>query len=89
MVEQVLRSLGFPYQQEDPAAFQVTIPYWRNDINIEDDLVEEVVRIVGYDAVPTTMLATPIPHHQPVPMTALRERVKDALVGAGMQEVIT
>ena len=89
MVEQVLRSLGFPYQREDPAAFQVTIPYWRNDINIEDDLVEEVVRIVGYDAVPTTMLATPIPHHQPAPMTALRERVKDALVGAGMQEVIT
>ena len=89
MVEQVLRSLGFSYQQEDPAAFQVTIPHWRNDINIEDDLVEEVVRIVGYDAVPTTMLATPIPHHQPAPMTELRERVKDALVSAGMEEVIT
>lgn len=87
--EEVLRSLGFHYHQQGPGTLLVTVPYWRTDVAIEDDLVEEVVRIIGYDAVPTTMLSTPIPYHQPAPMHGLRERVRDALVAAGMQEVIT
>ena len=87
--ERVLKSLGFHCELRDPTSLQVTVPHWRNGITIEDDLVEEVVRIIGYDSVPTTMLATPIPYHQPTPMITLRERVKDALVAAGMQEVIT
>ena len=65
------------------------VPYWRSDISIEDDLVEEVARIVGYDSVPTTMLSTPIPHHEPQSSRVLRERVKDVLVSAGMQETIS
>ena len=64
-------------------------PYWRSDISIEDDLVEEVARIVGYDTVPTTMLSTPIPHHEPQASRVLRERVKDVLVSAGMRETIS
>ena len=64
-------------------------PYWRSDISIEDDLVEEVARIVGYDSIPTTMLSTPIPHHEPQASRVLRERVKDVLVSAGMRETIS
>ena len=64
-------------------------PYWRSDIAIEVDLVEEVARIVGYDAVPTTTLSTPIPHHQPQPKSAFKERVRDLLATAGMQEAIS
>ncbi len=64
-------------------------PYWRSDISIEDDLVEEVARIVGYDSVPTKMLATPIPYQEPQPMRSLRERVKDQLAATGMREIIS
>ncbi|HLF04903.1 MAG TPA: phenylalanine--tRNA ligase subunit beta, partial [Dehalococcoidia bacterium] len=88
-VERVLQSLGFVCQRRNMARLDVTVPYWRSDITLEEDLVEEVVRVLGYDTVPTTMLATPIPHSQPVPMIALRDRVKDALATAGMQEVIS
>ena len=66
----------------------VAIPWWRNDVNIEDDLVEEVIRIIGYDEVPTIMLSTPIPFHSPSPAIALRDEVKDLLAAAGMQEII-
>jgi phenylalanyl-tRNA synthetase beta chain len=91
--EQVLESLGFGVARLDGdgdqgEALDVTVPFWRNDIAIEEDLVEEVVRIVGYDAVPTTMLSTPIPNRRLSPMTSLVARVKDGLAGAGMQEVI-
>ncbi|MCH7605822.1 MAG: phenylalanine--tRNA ligase subunit beta [Chloroflexi bacterium] len=87
-VEKVLNSLGFESERLDPQSLQVDVPYWRNDINIEDDLVEEVVRIIGYDSVPTTMLSTPIPYKQSTPMTSLVALVKDSLADAGMQEVI-
>ena len=67
----------------------MTAPYWRSDIRIEDDVIEEVARVVGYDEIPTTAMATPIPHHSPKPFEDLRERVRDALAAAGMQEVLT
>lgn len=87
--EQVLQSLGFQTERRDSARLLAAVPYWRSDISIEEDLVEEVARIIGYDAVPTTMLSTPIPYHQPAPMTELKERVKDALAAVGFQETIS
>ena len=71
-----------------PDRVEVDIPYWRNDITIEDDLVEEVVRIIGYDSVPVTMLSTPIPYQQPDSKRRLVDAVKDGLAASGMQEVI-
>ena len=88
-VENVFRSLGLQWQRRGAAALEVSIPYWRNDLNIEEDLIEEVVRIIGYDQVPTTMLSAPIPYRQPAPLTELRGRVKDALAAAGWQETIS
>lgn len=87
-VQTVLASLGFDPVVEDDA-IQVTVPYWRTDINLEEDLVEEVARIIGYDSIPTTMLSTPIPYHQPSDHLDFRERVKDVLAQAGLQETIS
>ena len=67
---------------------KVTVPYWRNDVNIEEDLVEEVVRIIGYDSVPTTMLSSPIPFQPSVAIMGIRDQIKDLLAAAGVQEVI-
>ena len=64
-------------------------PYWRTDISIEEDLVEEVARIIGYEDVPATLLSSEIPHQIPNPSRDLREQVRDALVAAGMQETIS
>ena len=85
--QKALESLGFTCAPEGDG-LEVSIPWWRNDVNIEDDLVEEVVRIIGYDAVPTVMLSTPIPFHSPSRSIALREEVRDLLAAGGMQEVI-
>ena len=90
-VERMLGSLGFRRaegpQPED--SLLVDVPYWRSDISIEDDLIEEIARIGGYDNIPTTTISTPIPHHEPQTQLALRDRVKDLLAAAGMQETIT
>ena len=70
-------------------SFWLKVPYWRSDISIEDDLVEELARIIGYDSMPTTMLSGSIPHWQPQPMTQLKDTVRDLLAAAGMQETIS
>lgn len=87
-----LGTLGFDRVEGDDSTADealVKIPYWRSDVTIEDDLIEEVARIVGYDSIPTTMMTTAIPHHDPQPHRFLRERVRDALAASGMTEVIT
>ena len=85
---QVLTSLGFKCRKAGESELSVTIPYWRSDISIEDDLVEEVARIVGYDFVPITSLHGHIPQIVPDEARQLRETVQDIMAGCGMQEVV-
>ena len=85
----VLTSLGFLTTMKDETSLSASAPPWRSDITIEDDLVEEVARIVGYDSIPTEMLSTAIPHHEGQELRAVRERVRDILVRQGLQETIS
>ncbi len=63
-VERILRALGLAVVA-DAEGWQVTPPSRRFDLAIEEDLIEEVARIHGYDAIPATLpggamrLATP------------------------------
>ncbi len=88
MVE-VLGSLGFECRAVDSGELSVAVPYWRTDIQLADDLIEEIARIIGYDELPTTLPSGSLPEYEPNPMQALRARVTDILVGCGMQEVVT
>ena len=88
-VDEILTSLGFSTGINEDSSLAVTVPYWRSDIAQEDDLIEEVARIIGYDNLPTSTLSTPIPPYQPQPDRDLREHVKDMMVACGMQEVIS
>ncbi len=84
----VLGRLGFECR-EDGHALVVRPPDHRGDVRIPADLAEEVARLIGYDRIPTTMMAGDLPNHPPQPMGDLIERVRDLLVGCGLQEVIT
>ena len=84
---QVLGSLGFSAAAEE-AAVLATPPYWRSDIEIEDDLIEEVARIKGYDWVPESSSGGDLPAYEPQPMLEMKEALRDVLIAAGLQEVI-
>lgn len=88
-VRGILSSLGFGCRWVPPDHFIVRVPYWRTDVTIADDVIEEVARILGYDELPTSQLRGQIPVDVPQPLPALRERVRDVMAAAGMQEVIT
>jgi len=85
-----LASLSFECKQTGSASdVLVTTPYWRSDIHLAVDLIEEVARIMGYDKIPTTMLSQPIPRQNPEPIIELKREVSHLLTGYGFQEVIS
>jgi len=88
-VERALSALGFRVGWRRPATYVVTPPYWRTDVRIADDVAEEVARVVGYDRIPSVLRAPSLPPAEREPLRELRERLRDALAQAGMQEVIT
>jgi phenylalanyl-tRNA synthetase beta chain len=84
-----LASLGFDCQPADSASeVWVTAPYWRSDINLAEDLIEEVARIIGYDQIPVTMPSGAIPRQDPAPIIGFKQEVRRNLAGYGFQEVI-
>lgn len=88
-IARLLSSVGFAVTPRGDAhdTLEVMAPSWRHDVSRDADLVEEVARLRGYDALPDVV--------QPfrpgsVPDQSLHvtgRRVRDALVGMGMFEV--
>ncbi|HET9680936.1 MAG TPA: phenylalanine--tRNA ligase subunit beta [Candidatus Limnocylindrales bacterium] len=67
---------------------EATVPTWRRDIEIEADIAEEVARVHGYERVPSTRPDTAPPPWRPNPLE-VRDTIREALVGAGLTEVVT
>ncbi|MBI4297251.1 MAG: phenylalanine--tRNA ligase subunit beta [Chloroflexi bacterium] len=83
----VLERLGFAWQR-DGDSIQALPPYWRMDVTLVEDVAEEVSRILGYEAIPTTLPSGHLPRYEPSPLLELKERVQDLLAASGLQEVI-
>jgi len=83
-----LKRLGFAVTQAGDALV-ARPPAVRTDIAIPEDLVEEVARIVGYDRLPIHLPDGPLPLVEAHPLEEFRERMRDALVGLGLQETVS
>jgi phenylalanyl-tRNA synthetase beta chain len=88
-VIRVLRLLGFYVGAVDEDKLLVSPPYWRTDIAIEEDVIEEVARTIGYDLVAEKPLAGEVPSMMEESTLDVREEVRDLLVQAGLQEIIS
>ncbi len=67
----------------------VTVPTYRTDIEEGADLVEEVIRVIGYDRIQGTIPVGPLPEAQRESWFDREQAVRTLLVGAGLNEIIT
>lgn len=86
-VAQLLTQLGFEFNEAD-GVFTVAPPSYRFDINIEEDLIEEIARLHGYDYIPATPPVASL-NMLPAPEARLHQnKLRDSLVAEGYQEVV-
>ncbi len=89
--DDILTTLGFTITRDDADHWQVSPPPWRGDIDGAADLVEEVIRINGFDAIPE--LALPrlsVVGHPAVDASQKRPHsLRRLLAGRGMMEAVT
>lgn len=71
--------------------YSVEIPTFRPDLKIEEDLIEEIGRIIGYNNFPKTLPASPMPTHKVAFAKDydFETRVKQVLISAGLAEIYT
>jgi phenylalanyl-tRNA synthetase beta chain len=84
----ILRGLGFEEEKADAQGATFQVPSWRVDVSLEEDLVEEIVRTKGYDAIPETLPTNALGAPADAPEEQAVARVRAALESAGFSEAV-
>ncbi len=87
-VIQILRSLDMKVRADGKGQYLVTPPTFRVDIEREIDLIEEIVRLYGYDRVPIMLPAVAVTELAVIPRLRLEERIRELMAGSGFSEII-
>lgn len=89
-MKKTLKALGFQIEDTGESMY-LDVPPWRFDIEKSADIVEEIARLEGYDALPTTSLPAPAGGVRAI-STRLQDRVRTArrtLASRGFLEAVT
>ncbi|MBQ9914649.1 MAG: phenylalanine--tRNA ligase subunit beta, partial [Clostridia bacterium] len=83
-MRKVLSDLGFTVNADS-----VIPPTFRKDVEGFADVAEEVLRIYGYDKIPSTLMCGETAHSVKTPAQKLEEKVAELLCGCGVNEIVT
>lgn len=85
----ILEGLRFQVEPQADGSWLVTVPTWRNDCTCDADLSEEVARMYGYDKIPSTLPQLDMARGGQAPMEDVKDKVRNWLADAGLDEVMT
>ncbi|HEX9286359.1 MAG TPA: phenylalanine--tRNA ligase subunit beta [Thermoanaerobaculia bacterium] len=86
---EALARLGFAIAKRSAKRLTAGIPSFRPDVAIEEDLVEEVLRVWGYDRLPSRLPATAGAGGHLEPLRLVEEKLSDEAVAAGLHETFS
>ena len=67
----------------------VEVPSYRLDVSMAADLIEDIARVHGYEAIPLTLINDVLPPQRSQPVLEGMQRTRDILVGCGLTEIIS
>lgn len=88
-VTQILNRLGYGIVGETDSGWRVIVPYFRTDIEVEDDIVSDILRIHGYTKIPTAEIQAAPPKDITSDIYRFEETMRDLMVQLGAHEHIT
>jgi len=86
-IKRTLIALECQVEQLPQGELRVTIPSFRKDLEISEDLIEEIVRIEGYDNLASRLPSLPLAPVNPQAEEISQEKIRNILKGAGFSEV--
>ena len=88
-VEKILTKLGYTVNHKTSDGLELTVPYFRTDVEVEDDIVSDILRINGYAKIPTAQIQSAPPKEVTPEIYKLEDRLRDCMVNLGAHEHIT
>lgn len=85
----ILKRLEFEISSVKGEEITVTVPSWRNDVRCMSDIAEEISRIYGFNRIASTLPDGSMMQGGQSEEQIFVDRVKDILVAAGMNEIIS
>lgn len=88
-VADLLKRLEIHVVKEEAESLKLSIPSYRNDLSSEIDLIEEIVRLVGFENLPrrpSMHVSSPLAH---TPLFCLENTIRELLLQEGLQEFLT
>ena len=89
VVKRILTALEYQILSSTKDGLTLKVPYFRTDVEVEDDVVADILRINDYSSIPTSPLDTPVPKDITPAILTFEERLRDLLVSFGAHEHIT
>ncbi|WP_343189686.1 phenylalanine--tRNA ligase subunit beta [Buchnera aphidicola] len=87
-IEKILVLLGFEIIKCKKNIWEITIPTWRNDISLEEDIISEVIRVVGCDKIKSIPIKSKIIIGKKNKITSSLKEIKSMFFYKGYNEVI-
>ena len=87
-VQDILSDLGFQIESSQTGSWQVTVPFFRVDIEREADLIEEIARFYGYDKIPSDFPPLSIPEPPREEKREMINKIRQLLFHQSFDEVI-
>lgn len=88
VIEQLMQRLHFVFKKND-AGWQVSVPVYRSDITLEVDIIEEIIRLYGYENVPLQEAVAPLTLNTNALSEITLASFREVLCELGYHEVIT
>lgn len=85
----ILNRLGLKTSPVRKTALKVTCPTFRTDLRQQEDLIEEIARVYGYDNIPVTLPASSVSHGGYAPVLQFERIIKNILFSCGLCEART